>query len=174
MLSFLILFSACDNKKIIKGNSSDKKDSTEGEIFGNSGESVNENIIYEYAGPPVAPKYHRGYIFKVHKEDIQLFILCYSDTLSRHQKKIEIKEYETIKGNIEKYYIKSCEKTENEFCAGGNTEFFEYDKNGKRIIGQRYNCGGKSYGDICGDVTGFGNSLKKYFEDFEQLIEVKE
>lgn len=142
----------------------------------NSGAMNNlKKIVFCFEDSSVPPEYHRSYCIMVTSDKIHLTVDSYGNVLT-----------DTIIPNQQEYFEHLCQifpsfgiekqkETHAEGCVGGTSERLSlYDQNDAVILsGYIYYCGGKKFGNLKGDLQGFGREIKKLIPNFTSLLKIQ-
>ncbi len=121
-------------------------------------------IVYGYQDASVPPEDHRSYTIYLTNKNYRFVVDSYGEiikdtTLVLANQKEKVKQVLTA---FKKHKIKNMEEQVDDIgCTGGNGEFIKITKEGERFFnGSNYYCGGKTIGNLTGDVKGFLKELK--------------
>ncbi len=162
-LSFLaISVIACNNDKKVKEVT--KNDTVAAKS--------NDTLIYNFVDATVPPQYHRSYSIRVTAGQVYYAVDSYGEIILQDSLVLTKPAYDSFVTAINDLHIKKGKEVINEDCNGGTTDQLNlYAGSSKEVKGYIYNCGGKKYGDLEGDVNAAAELFERLIPDLNTRIE---
>jgi hypothetical protein len=132
-----------------------------------------QEIVYTYRDSSVPPQDHRSYVITVRPEKVEIVVDSYGDVLARKEHKITREEFNGILESFKRNGIRSAEVgTPDEGCVGGTGERVSCSNGKKQLFsGTLDHCGGETWGNLGGGVSGFAEDIRRLVPDLERLLE---
>ena len=128
-------------------------------------------IIYHFGDASVPPMYHRSYTVEINKDSLNIVVNSYGDILAEKSYQLDSLQFDSIVANIDSCKIENQKNKKNRGCTGGTSESISYFKGeDKMFSGYVYHCGGDDYGDMKGEIRGFGKDVRKLIPDLDSLL----
>ena len=122
---------------------------------------VNYTLIYRFLDAPVPPDFHRSYTIDVKPGKIYFSVDSYGTIILKKEVVLLQETYESFVKALLEYAIITGKTIPSDGCSGGKSDYLTIDVcDGKPVNGYRYHCGGKTFGDLEGDVNGAANLFK--------------
>lgn len=130
-------------------------------------------FVFEFTDAAMAPQYHRSYTIKVSAKQVTLNITNYADVLVDATYKINEKKFNNFQKKLLACSIHSKEaNNDSGGCTGGTGNGFTLPfLDGKNVTGGVYDCGGKEYGNIEGNISDAINIFTAMVPDFTAKME---
>ena len=130
-----------------------------------------KEIAYRFQDASVPPEYHRSYTITVDKDRLKITVDSYGDILIEKEYRITKDQFEGLIASLKKNNIKRAELGDIDGCPGGTSEIISYSNlSGGIFSGTVYQCEGKDFGNLGGNVKGFAQDIKKLVPDIKKLI----
>ena len=129
------------------------------------GEQVKESditrIVYRFQDSSVPPEFHRSYTITVNPKSLEFVVDSYGKIIKDTTVSINDAKWSNAKKAFGAHNIRLKNETDSKGCTGGKTRSLTLDSGDKEIFkGHSYDCGGKTYGNMSGDLDAFLNDLK--------------
>ena len=132
----------------------------------------NDTLIYRFRDASVPPQYHRSYTIKATPGQVYFSIDVYGEIILKDSLVLAKAAYDSFATTINDLHIKKVKEVESKGCTGGTSDQLElYPGSSKEVKGSIYQCGGKNYGDLEGDVTAAASLFKALVPDLSKRIE---
>ncbi|MFC1857700.1 hypothetical protein ACFL9U_06675 [Thermodesulfobacteriota bacterium] len=130
-----------------------------------------KEITYRFQDASVPPEYHRSYTITVDKDRLKITVDSYGDILIEKEYRITKDQFEGLIASLKENNIKRAELGDVDGCPGGTSEIISYSNlSGEIFSGTVYQCEGKDFGNLGGNVKGFAQDIKELVPDIEKLI----
>lgn len=127
-------------------------------------------IIYRFIDASVPPQYHRSYTITVSKSNAHIAVDSYGDVLAEKDFPVSSRQFDNLLTSFQKNKIRNCKIDEGHGCTGGTSEKISLSDGDKDVFsGWVYHCGGRDYGNLCGDISTFKTEIKKMVPDLGGL-----
>ncbi|MGB3714434.1 MAG: hypothetical protein WA996_08400, partial [Candidatus Promineifilaceae bacterium] len=104
--------------------------------------------------------------------EARIVVDSYGDILAEREVDISTGLFEAVVASLVEKDIRACKLRANEGCTGGTSESVVASGGGSVLFSASvYHCGGDSSGDLCGDIKGFAEDLRRLLPDLEQLLD---
>ena len=132
----------------------------------------NYSFIYDFTDSSVPPEYHRSFSIKVMPGRVYLKVHSYGDLLLSDTTSLSDEAYAAFSKSISDLNIRSTKEKDNDGCTGGTTDELDlYSGTSQQVKGHLYNCGGKIYGTLEGDVEAAKKLFLNAVPDIDKKIE---
>jgi len=130
-----------------------------------------DKIVYRFIDASVPPQYHRSYTITVTPTRVNVVVDSYGNVLADKTHDTSEDQFKVLLNSFQKNKIKNCKPDEGDGCTGGTGEKISlHDGKQEVFTGQIYHCGGKDYGDLCGDTFAFALEVKNLVPDLDELV----
>ena len=129
-------------------------------------------ISYRFQDSSKPPRFHRSYTIVITAQSVSLTVDCYDEILAERNYAFNPEGLNHLILKMEQLRInyKNTEDS-NSQCKGGTTEIIEcFSDEEKSFSGHVYHCGGKSSGNLSGDIQAFADGVKKLIPDFSTVL----
>lgn len=122
-----------------------------------------DKIVFEFKDSSVAPDYQRNYKIVLTKTSAEIVLKSYK-VLDHENIRITAEQFNKIVKIVNDANLKNRPNLDDDGCAGGTTDTFDFSKNGKSILtGNVYHCAGNEYGNLIGETDAVKNELTSLF-----------
>jgi hypothetical protein len=130
-----------------------------------------KEITYRFQDASVPPEYHRSYTITIDKDRLKITVDRYGDILAEKEYRIEKNQFEGLIASLKENKIKKAVLGVDDGCTGGTSEIISYSNLSEEIFsGTVYHCGGKDFGNLGGNVSGFVQDIKEIVPDIKKLV----
>lgn len=130
-----------------------------------------KEITYHFGDATVPPNYHRSYTVTITADKVKIVVDSYGDILVEEEYKITAQQFDDIQRSLERNNIRNCTLGDDEGCTGGTSESISYvNDTNETFSGTVYHCGGQDTGNLCGDIGGFAEEVKKLVPNLKELL----
>ena len=130
-----------------------------------------KEITYHFGDATVPPNYHRSYTITITADSVKIIVDSYGDILVEEEYEITAQQFDDIRRSLERNNIRNCTLSDDEGCTGGTSESISYvNDTNETFSGTVYHCGGQDTGNLCGDIGGFAEDVKKLVPNLKELL----
>ena len=129
-------------------------------------------ITYYYGDASVSPEYHRSYSIKVTTDSVRVVVDSYGDTLAIGEYGSTGAKFEGVLGSLKSNGIRSCSLGSNDGCTGGTSEAVSCSDGVNEVFsGEVYHCGGRNFGNLCGNIVAFSDDIENLIPNLNSLLQ---
>jgi hypothetical protein len=131
-----------------------------------------DEIRYNFYDSSVPPPYHRSYVITLTAEKVTIVVDSYGNIIANKEFPVAADQLTGMIDLLDRAKIKNRAYSENKGCTGGTGESVAcYKKEECLFKGSAFYCGGKTSGDMKGNIADVKSAMQKLIPDFEKVLD---